>query len=617
MPRRICGRRIYLEARLAGADLSFANLTNARLDDADLAGAELAGALIAGARLNLARNLTQAQVEAAYGDDATLLPPGLTMPAAWREPLALATGIGPMNMLPPDWLAFDPYAVLEIDRKAKMADARAAYLKLAKRFHPDLNPGDEIAEQRFKNINHAYRVLAARDEMRRRNRRGRSTPPWAAAAGLFFLAFTIPGALVYWLDVPALIGRAERLDRTTRPERQTVTALLGIADAADRAMFTASAGPPSGPLPRSAKGPRLKAHENAAERVNTAATVSGAPSIIAAAAKTYDRTATPGEAEKALTGAAVYAEPLNEDAREGATVTPVPVPALSKKQQLAALEDPAAAPDDFSDAPWNEEWADLRDSTDLRALQSFISRYPEKPQAEDARKRFRQLVAAVDKVEELQSLIREVPKGTPETALAKERLARLIEDANVEADNRAWQEAREADTIAGYRAYLAGFPDGRYADDAQDRLAALENAMSAHKEDDAAWARARLKGTIAAVEAYLGAHPRGRYTAEAREMLAVIKAKSAATRKEDEAWAKARAENTAQAYRDYLNVFPRGRYAGRARHAAGNGGGGPSANAAEALNAPVGASPGEDASNRGMRWPSSDEPFVEQLPRSY
>ena len=310
-----------LEARLAGADLSFANLTNARLDDADLAGAELAGALIAGARLNLARNLTQAQVEAAYGDDATLLPPGLTMPAAWREPLALATGIGPMNMLPPDWLAFDPYAVLEIDRKAKMADARAAYLRLAKRFHPDLNPGDEIAEQRFKNINHAYRVLAARDEMRRRNRRGRSTPPWAAAAGLFFLAFTIPGALVYWLDVPALIGRAERLDRTTRPERQTVTALLGIADAADRAVFTASAGPPSGPLPRSTKGPRLKAHENAAERVNTAATVSGAPSIIAAAAKTYDRTATPGEAEKGLTGAAVYAEPLNEDAREGATVT--------------------------------------------------------------------------------------------------------------------------------------------------------------------------------------------------------------------------------------------------------------------------------------------------------
>ena len=281
------------------------------------------------------------------------------------------------------------------------------------------------------------------------------------------------------------------------------------------------------------------------------------------------------------------------------------------------MEDPAAGPDDFSDAPWNEEWADLRDSTDLRALQIFISRYPEKPQAEDARKRFRQLVAAVDKVEELQSLIREVPKGTPEAALAKERLARLIEDANVEADNRAWQEAREADTIAGYRAYLAGFPDGRYADDAQDRLAALENAMSAHKEDDAAWARARLKGTIAAVEAYLGAHPRGRYTAEAREMLAVIKAKSAATRKEDEAWAKARAENTAQAYRDYLNVFPRGRYAGRARHAAGNGGGGPSANAAEALNAPIGASPGEDASNRGMRWPSSDEPFVEQLPRSY
>lgn len=88
-------------ARLTGADLSVANAFGARFTGANLTGANLesgnfvgayfggatftrarlSGAVFAGADLSGARGLTQAQLNAACGDDATLLPRGLTIPA--------------------------------------------------------------------------------------------------------------------------------------------------------------------------------------------------------------------------------------------------------------------------------------------------------------------------------------------------------------------------------------------------------------------------------------------------------------------------------------------------------------------------------------------------------
>ncbi|MFI0235249.1 pentapeptide repeat-containing protein [Streptomyces sp. NPDC016845] len=64
---------LLIAADLTGADLRFADLIGADLRDTRLAGADLTGAVF----------LTQAQVNAAHGDAATKLPPGLTRPARW------------------------------------------------------------------------------------------------------------------------------------------------------------------------------------------------------------------------------------------------------------------------------------------------------------------------------------------------------------------------------------------------------------------------------------------------------------------------------------------------------------------------------------------------------
>ena len=46
----------------------------------------------------------------------------------------------------------DYYELLGIDRSASAAELKSAYRKLAKQYHPDLNPGDAAAEQKFKEL---------------------------------------------------------------------------------------------------------------------------------------------------------------------------------------------------------------------------------------------------------------------------------------------------------------------------------------------------------------------------------------------------------------------------------------------------------------------------------
>jgi molecular chaperone DnaJ len=56
-------------------------------------------------------------------------------------------------------MAQDHYKVLGVDKKASAADIKKAYRKLARRYHPDKNPGDAKAEARFKEISLAHDVL--------------------------------------------------------------------------------------------------------------------------------------------------------------------------------------------------------------------------------------------------------------------------------------------------------------------------------------------------------------------------------------------------------------------------------------------------------------------------
>jgi molecular chaperone DnaJ len=53
----------------------------------------------------------------------------------------------------------DPYRVLGVDKKASSEDIKKAYRKLARQYHPDRNPGDSAAEEKFKEVQAAYDVI--------------------------------------------------------------------------------------------------------------------------------------------------------------------------------------------------------------------------------------------------------------------------------------------------------------------------------------------------------------------------------------------------------------------------------------------------------------------------
>lgn len=68
----------------------------------------------------------------------------------------------------------NPYAVLGVAAQASKADIQDAYRSLAKRWHPDLNPGDTEAEHRFKEIAAAYALLSDPEERARLDRDARA-----------------------------------------------------------------------------------------------------------------------------------------------------------------------------------------------------------------------------------------------------------------------------------------------------------------------------------------------------------------------------------------------------------------------------------------------------------
>lgn len=71
-----------------------------------------------------------------------------------------------------DGMAKNLYDVLGVKRDASEKEVRAAFRRLARQYHPDVNPGDAAGEARFKEINSAYEVLSDPDKRRKYDKYG-------------------------------------------------------------------------------------------------------------------------------------------------------------------------------------------------------------------------------------------------------------------------------------------------------------------------------------------------------------------------------------------------------------------------------------------------------------
>jgi molecular chaperone DnaJ len=77
----------------------------------------------------------------------------------------------------------DYYELLGVPRKATAKELRAAYRKLARKYHPDLNPGDKSAEEKFKQIQEAYDTLSDSKKRQMYDQFGFNVPGQGGAPG--------------------------------------------------------------------------------------------------------------------------------------------------------------------------------------------------------------------------------------------------------------------------------------------------------------------------------------------------------------------------------------------------------------------------------------------------
>jgi curved DNA-binding protein len=113
----------------------------------------------------------------------------------------------------------DYYRILGVDRNASQEEIKRAYRRLARQFHPDVNPDDKGAEERFKEINEAYEVLSDPQKRRQYDQLGSSWSQWQRARGtpggfedFARQWFGQTGPQVQYVDLDELLGQGSLSD---------------------------------------------------------------------------------------------------------------------------------------------------------------------------------------------------------------------------------------------------------------------------------------------------------------------------------------------------------------------------------------------------------------------
>ncbi len=393
-----------------------------------------------------------------YGDARDT---ALTLDAASAESLHAATAIArrAYRFDVPDDEGFDPYIVLGLKRNASRSDIRAAYLVFAKELHPDRRANDPEAEKRFKAINYAYHALLLSKKQEMEERWRLSSYPTLMALAAFLIPCACFGlyVLLYLPDSPMqsaqrviVINASQRID----PRVETTGSLPSASNTASLQTASLEVGPDN--------PTDYKASDDTAPII--------------------DRD--------------VFLKPQPEE---------------TDSLFLSSLQQ----------------------QQDLLVLHDYLKLDPRGQQAAKVREHLRHLILSSRDRKQLAALIDVVTQDDHiEAALALGRLKKLAEEEINATDTMRWVAAMRAKTKTAYETYLRGYPKGRFSAEARTRLAAIsaskaieDQAVKTTKDNDA-WKKARAQNTKASYGAYISAHPNGRFASQANRKLATIDAVS-------------------------------------------------------------------------------------------